>query len=128
MKRLTSWASQHRSGLLLLLFLAVAAPFSSTITQIVAGNGLTGGGNGGSVSIALNAPVSKANGGTANPTVYCVYYDGSNNVTSEATASFAILPGQTWEMPTYSGIVEYTGPINCATSTSTGSVQALQVL
>jgi len=64
MKRLTSWASQHRSGLLLLLFLAVAAPFSSTITQIVAGNGLTGGGNGGSVTVSLSAPVSIANGGT----------------------------------------------------------------
>jgi hypothetical protein len=64
----------------------------------------------------------------ANPLVYCVYYDGTNNVTSEATSSFAIQPGQTWEMPISDGIVEYTGPINCATTTSTGSVQALQVL
>ena len=58
MKRLTSWASQHRSGLLLLLFLAVAAPFSSTITQIVAGNGLIGGGNGGSVTVSLPSGTS----------------------------------------------------------------------
>lgn len=68
MKRLTSWASQHRSGLLLLLFLAVAAPFSPTITQIIAGNGLTGGGNGGSVTVSLSAPVSIANGGTGSTT------------------------------------------------------------
>jgi len=58
MKRLGIWANQHRSGLLLLLFLAVAAPFSSTITQIVAGNGLTGGGNGGSVTVSLPSGTS----------------------------------------------------------------------
>lgn len=58
MKRLGSWARQHRSGLLLLLFLAVAAPFSPTITQIVAGNGLTGGGNGGSVTVSLPSGTS----------------------------------------------------------------------
>lgn len=68
MKRLAAWASQHRSGLLLLLFLAVAAPFSSTITQIVAGNGLAGGGNGGSVTVSLSAPVSRSNGGTGSAT------------------------------------------------------------
>jgi hypothetical protein len=62
-----------------------------------------------------------------NPIVYCVYYSGTN-VTSEATASFAIMPGQTWEMPTFSGVVEFTGQINCATASSTGSIQATQVL
>jgi len=78
MKRLVGWASQHRSGLLLLLFLAVAAPFSPAITQIVAGNGLTGGGNGGSVTVALNAPVSKANGGTGRTVGPFDFGDGSD--------------------------------------------------
>lgn len=64
---------------------------------------------------------------SGNPIVYCVYFSGTN-VTSEATASFAIAAGQTWEMPTLGPVVEYTGQINCATASSTGSVQALQVL
>lgn len=64
----------------------------------------------------------------ANPIVWCVYYDGVTNVTSEATAGFAIQAGQTWEMPSFAGIVEYTGVVRCTTASSTGSVQATQVL
>lgn len=64
----------------------------------------------------------------ANDTLYCVYYDGTNNVTSEATSQFSVLPGQTWEMPNFPGIVEYTGIVRCALKTSTGNINATQVL
>lgn len=43
---------------------SVTAAGAGTITQVVAGNGLTGGGSAGSVSLALLNPVSIANGGT----------------------------------------------------------------
>lgn len=78
-------------------------------------------------SSTSNVKARKIYNRSGNPSVYCVYYSGVN-VTSEATSSFAIAAGQTWEMPSYTGVVEYTGQINCATSTSTGSVQALEVL
>lgn len=111
-----------------------AIPVSGTVTPSV-----TAGTNATTTAVALtttgtsvfsstaNVKARKIYNRSGNPTVYCVYYSGSN-VTSEATASFAIAAGQTWEMPSYTGIVEYTGQINCATASSTGSVQALQVL
>ncbi len=74
------------------------------------------------------AKVRKIYNQVANDILWCIYYDGSNNVTSEATAQFAINPGQTWEMPNYNGIVEYTGIVRCALKSSTGNINATQVL
>jgi len=96
-KRFTNWASQHRLGLLLLFFMAVAAPFSPTITQIVAGNGLTGGGNGGSVTLSLSAPVSIANGGTNRTTALnnnrAMVSSGGAIAESNASTSSQVLVG-----------------------------------
>ncbi len=64
---------------------------------------------------------------TGNAVAYCIYYDGSNNVTSEATTQFVIQPGQVWEMPNYNGVVEYTGIVRCALASSTGNINATQV-
>ncbi len=73
------------------------------------------------------AKVRKLYNPTGNAVAYCIYYDGSNNVTSEGTAQFVIQPGQVWEMPNYNGIVEYTGIVRCALATSTGNINATQV-
>jgi len=63
---------------------------------------------------------------SSSPIVWCVYFNATN-VTSEATASFAITPGQTFEMPWQPNGVEYTGQINCAASTGTANVQVTEV-
>lgn len=77
---------------------------------------------------ASTAKVRKIYNQAANDTLYCVYYDGSNNVTSEATSQFSVLPGQTWEMPNFPGVVEYTGAVRCALKSATGNINATQVL
>lgn len=72
------------------------------------------------------AKVRKIYNLAANSTLYCVYYDGVNNVTSEATAQFVVLPGQVWEMPNFPGVVEYTGVVRCALATGSGNINATQ--
>lgn len=48
---------------------------------------------------------------SANGTLRVLY--GSGTLTGESDSSFSVQPGQTWEMPNFSGIVEYTGAIKC---------------
>jgi len=40
----------------------------------------------------------------------CVKYGAAPS--GESDASFTVLPGQTWEMPTINGVVEYSGPVH----------------
>lgn len=74
-----------------------------------------------------SAKVRKIYNPVANDNLYVIYYDGTNNVTNEATSQFTILPGQTWEMPSWNGSVEYTGIVRAALKSGTGNINATQV-
>lgn len=66
--KIQAFCRRHAAALLILLFLAVGAPFSPAFFKLVAGTGLTGGTQtiypGQTATISLTTPVAVANGGT----------------------------------------------------------------
>lgn len=98
----------------------VATPASSSITTAVA---LT------TTAATLFAANSSSKGRKIyNPTAVTMYVlYGSGTLTGASDASFPIAPGQTWEMPSRSGQVEWNGLIKAVLASGSGNANATEV-